>query len=114
MEAPITHLIINWIEIKKDEILVGATDNQRWNWDIAAGMSGVDAKSIVYVTLKDNGKGYAVTEKAGFHCLPGDPTRRVAMSKLLAIFDVAWSIKNENLELKTARKRFYGNKIYKT
>ena len=111
MEEQITHLVINWISIEKQEILIGATDNQRWDWDKEAGMSGVDAKTIVFVTLTDNGKGYAVSEKAGFHCLPGDKTRRLAMSNVFALFDIAWTIKNEDLDLKTARKMFFGEKI---
>ena len=67
-----SHLVINWIDIKDNVILVGATDNERWKWDTEAGLSGADAKTIVYVTLTDNGKGLAASEKAGFHCHPGD------------------------------------------
>jgi hypothetical protein len=31
MEETLTHLIINWIEVDHQMILVGATDNERWN-----------------------------------------------------------------------------------
>ncbi|WP_215226698.1 hypothetical protein [Echinicola shivajiensis] len=73
MYGQITHLVVNWINIEDNVILVGATDNERWRWDIEEGMSGVDAKTIVYVTLTDNGKGVSISEEAGFHCSPGDP-----------------------------------------
>lgn len=111
MSEQITHLIINWINIEDKVILVGATDNQRWQWDTEIGMSGADAKTIVYVTLTDNGKGIAISEEAGFFCSPGDPTRVIAMSHLGALFDIAWHIKNENFDFDSARKKYFGKKI---
>lgn len=113
MDHPLTHLIINSINIEDNLILVGATDNERWRWDTEEGMSGVDAKTIVYVTLTDNGKGYAVSEEAGFHASPGDPVRKLAMSFLPELFEVAWAIKKEKLDLQDARKKFFGLEIGK-
>jgi hypothetical protein len=109
MTEEITHLVINWINIEDNVILVGATDNLRWKWDTEIGMSGVDAKTIVYVTLTDNGKGISVSEEAGFHCVPGDPVRNIAMSYLYELFEIAWKIKNDNLSIKLARKKFFGS-----
>ena len=111
MDGQITHLVVNWIKIENNVILVGATDNERWKWDTEVGMSGVDAKTILDVTLTDNGKGFSISEKAGFHCSPGDPTRIVAMTSLVGLFDIAWIIKNENLDLKTAIEKFFGKEI---
>jgi len=71
----ITHLVINWISIDDNVILVGATDNLRWKWDTEVGMSGVDAKTIVYVTLTDNGPGYSISED-GFYCVRRSRTTR--------------------------------------
>ncbi|MCC7453110.1 MAG: hypothetical protein IT222_03000 [Crocinitomix sp.] len=113
MSEQITHLVVNYINIDHNVILVGATDNQRWTWDIESGMSGVDAKSIVCATLRNTGEGY-VSEEAQFFCSPGDPTRCVAMSNLIGLFEIAWTIKNENLENNIAREMFFGIIIKRT
>lgn len=105
------HLVINWINIEENVILVGATDNERWEWDTEEGYSGADAKTIVYVTLTDNGKNYSVSENAGFHCGIGDYSRTVAMSYLVELFDVAWNIKNDKLDFEKARKQYFGMEI---
>ena len=113
MDKQITHLVVNYINIEDNVILVSATDNERWRWDTEDGMSGADTKTIVYVTLTDNGKGYSVSEEAGFHSTTGDPTRVVAMSYLMELFEIAWSIKNEKLNYKDAEERYFGKKINK-
>ena len=113
MGKQITHLVVNWINIEDNIILVGATDSERWRWDTEEGMSGADAKTIVYVTLTDNGKGISISEEAGFHCSPGDPTRTLAMTSLVELFEIAWMIKNENLDLQTAREKYFGKEINK-
>ncbi len=111
MDGQITHLVINWINIEHNIILVGATDNERWRWDTEEGMSGSDAKTIVYVTLTDVGKGISVAEEAGFYCGPGDPVRRVTMSYLIELFEIAWEIKSDNLDFQTAREKYFGKEI---
>ncbi|MFP3833075.1 hypothetical protein [Chryseobacterium sp. SIMBA_028] len=111
MKEEITHLVVNWIDIDHQKILVGATDNQRWKWDTDAGMSGADAKSIVWVTLTVSGKGHVVSEQAHFFCHPEDPTRSVAMSNIAGLFEIAWTIKNENMENINAREKFFGKMI---
>ena len=113
MNGQITHLIINFINIEDNVILVGATDNERWKSDTEEGMSGTDAKTIVYVTLTDNSEGYSTSEDAGFHCSPGDPTRFVAMSNLIELFNVAWVIKNEKLNIQDAREWYFSKEIKK-
>ncbi|NOQ74919.1 MAG: hypothetical protein GQ574_23090 [Crocinitomix sp.] len=42
---------------------------------------------------------------------PGDPTRQVAMSYVLELFEIAWRIKNEKLDLKAARAKYFGQEI---
>ncbi len=111
MEKQITHLIINYIWMDKRDISVGATDNERWRWDTEEGMSGVDAKTLILVTLTNNGKGNITGEKADFFCLPSDPTRKLVMSSLTGLFNVAWAIKNSNISILEARKRFFGKKV---
>lgn len=88
---------------------MGATDNERWRWDIEDGMSGADAKTIVCVILKDNGKGYATSETAGFHTDPD--TRALAMSHVSELFDIAWDIKNKNMKFEEADIKYFGKQI---
>lgn len=114
MSETATHLIVNWINIEETVILVGATDDLRWKWDTELGMSGVDAMTSVWVTLTDHGKGYAVSEEAHFFCSPGDPIRSLAMSNIIGLFDIAWSIKNEKLTDDMALNRFFGKIIDRT
>lgn len=111
MEEQLTHLVVNWIDVDNNVILVGATDNESWKWETDLGYSGADAKSIVWVTLTNNGKGYVVSEQAHFFCFPGDPTRSLAMSNILGLFEIAWAIKNENMEGDNAREKFFGKII---
>ena len=110
-EEEFTYLVVNWINMEEGTLLVGATDNLRWGWEKEVGSSGADAASIVYVTLKDEGPGRATVEMAGFHAAPGDPVRKLAMSFLPELFEVAWAIKNESLTYQEAKKRFFGMEI---
>lgn len=107
MEKPLTHLIINWIEVDHQRILVGATDNEHWNLEKEFGGSGADAKSSVWVTLKDHGKRHGISEETHFFCFPGDPVRSLAMSRVFYLFETAWNIKNQNMNLE-AREKFFG------
>ncbi len=110
----LTHLVVNWIDMTDDKIiLVGATDNLSWGYDIEDGFSGSDARTIVCATITDNGKGIANDEKALFYCLPGDHTRALAMSFLEQLFEMAWVIKNENLSYEDARARYFGKIVKK-
>ncbi len=111
MEEHLTHLIINWIEIDHHMILVGATDNIHWNLEKEFGGSGADAKSSVWVTLEENGKGRSVSEEAHFFSFPGDPVSFLAMSRVFDLFETAWSIKNANMNLDEAREKFFGKII---
>lgn len=106
------YLIINYIDIEKDFVLVGATDDQRWKWDTDEGMSGVDAKTIVYVTLKGDPKSrIAIQEEAGFHCAPHDPIRRLAMTYIYELFEIAWDIMNNEMSFELATEKYFGFKI---
>lgn len=111
MEEQLTHLVVNWIEVDDKIILVGATDNESWKWETELGMSGADARSFVLVTLTDNGRRIATSEQASFFCHPGDPVRSLAMSNISSLFEVAWAIKNENMEEDNAREKFFGKII---
>lgn len=52
------------------------------------GGCGADAKSSVWVTLEENGKGRSVSEEAHFFCFPGDPARSLAMSHVFNLFKI--------------------------
>ncbi|OJJ17428.1 hypothetical protein BKI52_26515 [marine bacterium AO1-C] len=105
-------LVINYLVVEKELVLVGATDNQRWDWDIKEGYSGADAKTLVLVTLEgDLNSKYAIQEEAQFHCAPGDPLRKLAMNHLYELFEIAWKIKRGHLDKITARQLYMGFEI---
>jgi len=110
MYQPATHLVINWLYVENNEILVGATDNDRWEHDTADGMSGADATTIVLVTLHFKRK-LAAVETAKLHCWPGDANRELAISKIQNLFDIAWKIKDNKMTHEDAREKFFGKEI---
>lgn len=111
MQNAITHLVINWIAINDNSILVGATDNERWQWDTEEGASGADAKTLVTVTLTQQNKGFSTLETANFYCPPGDITRSVVMLYIEELFRIAWAIKNKNLDFTEAHKIYFGKAL---
>lgn len=105
------YLIINSITADEEEICVGATDNERWAWDVSDGYSGVDARTMVWVTLKDNGPGYVVSESVSFFCHREDPLRAIAYNGISGLFDIAWDIREQKFSEKEARKAYFGFEI---
>lgn len=90
------------------EITVGATDSDRWNYEIKAGFRGGDARTSVMVTLKILGGNWAPLEAAKFFCSTSDPVRQESVAAVADLFDVAWEIANRNLNEAGARKEFFG------
>lgn len=110
MEA--THLVINYIIIEEELVLVGATDNLRWQWDTEDGFSGADAKTIVMTMLKGRpGTGWALQEEAAFYCSPGDPIRPLGLGFLEELFEIAWEILKAGHSQEAARERYFGKAI---
>ena len=108
MEKP--YLIVNDIWIEQKEVIVGATDNQRWDWDINDGKTGADAKTLVFVRLELTETGY-VLEKAGFHCSREDSLRALAMSKVERLLDIAWDIYESKWDNIKARDVYFGHEL---
>lgn len=102
--------LVNYILVSEEEILVGATDSERWRWDREEGASGADAKTIVYVTLKGKARAYT-SEEAGFHCGPGDPVRYLAMQLMPELFAIAWRIRREGFSEEEARDWYFGRRV---
>ncbi len=113
MQYAITHLVVNWIDVENNTILVGATDNERWRWDTEEGASGSDAKTLITVTLTEQSKGFSTLETANFYCPPGDATRSMAMMYIEELFEIAWDIKNKNLDFTEAHKKYFGMAVKK-
>jgi len=105
------YLIINSITVDDKEICVGATDSERWGWDVSEGYSGADARTMVWIILKDNGPGYVVSESVGFFCHREDPLRAIAYEGIPELFDVAWNIREKKINEKEARKAYFGFEI---
>ncbi|MCG8574518.1 MAG: hypothetical protein MI810_06485 [Flavobacteriales bacterium] len=106
MEKPF--LIINYIDFRENELIVGATNNERWEWDREEGMSGVDAKTIVMTILENYPDTNGIGEKVLFFCRPGDEFRQLAMTRIHEMFEIAWEIKNEKLSQDEARDKYFG------
>jgi len=103
------YLVINYIVVEPELVLVGATDNQRWDWDTQDGYSGADAKTLVTVTLKGSlDSKYAIQEEAQFYCALGDPLRKLAMAYVYELFDIAWKIKKARLEETATQGQYIG------
>jgi len=105
------YLIINYISFSDDEITIGATDSQRWKWDIEGGFSGADARTMVWVILKDNGSGIVPSESVRFFCDREEPLRLLAYDGIAELFKVAWEIKDLKLTPGEASIKFFGFEI---
>jgi hypothetical protein len=104
-------MIIHDIRFDGAEILVGVTDEQRWEWEIKDGASGADAKTLVYVLLTDHGPGHAVSEQVGLHLSRGDPLRSAAIAAIPALLEIAWRIKDKGWNEATARSQLFGEAL---
>lgn len=107
-------LVVNSILVSHKEITVGATNRERWDWDITAGLSGADARTIVWVTLTDNGPNYVVSENAGLFCVRPDPLRTLALGGIGDLLEIAWMIREQNLDDQQARTAFFGRELVNT
>jgi hypothetical protein len=106
------HLVINYIWMDENSITVGATDNERWEWDRADGDSGVNAFTFVGAVLTDNGKGYTKSENVYFHCHPTwEPYRSMAMKAVPVLCNIAWEISNSKMSWDEAQWKYFGMKI---
>ncbi len=108
------HLVVNWINVDNKEILVGATDSERWRWDTEDyGMSGGDAKTIVWVIVGNKKKGYN-GESAVFHCHRSEKILRpLVLAGVGDLFEIAWQIQEQKMTFEEAHNKFFGFKILK-
>jgi hypothetical protein len=102
------HLLVNYIWIDAEGITVGATDDERWAWEIEDGYSGADAFSFVQATI-ESPEGSAPIETVRFLIKPGyEPHRTLAERAVGQLCAIAWEIKNRGLTLEAATERFFG------
>ncbi|MGI9164108.1 MAG: hypothetical protein ACR2JI_14490, partial [Mycobacterium sp.] len=64
------HLLVNYIYIDAQSITVGATDDERWAWELESGHNGGDAFSFVQATITESSDGYAPAETVTFLIQP--------------------------------------------
>ncbi len=111
----VNHFIINYISVDDDEILVGATDTWRWKDENSTGHSGVDAKTHIWVTLENiiesEKSNWVIPEKVGLFCSRGDNLRKLAMSYVYELFEIAWDMKENKMNQKQAREKYFGFKL---
>jgi hypothetical protein len=108
----ITYLLVNYHWIDATSITVGATDNERWSWELESGYNGADAFSFVQATITETSDGYAPSETIRFLIQPGyQPHRTIAERAVGQLCAIAWEIKDGELTLTQARERFFGRKL---
>lgn len=103
---------MNYIWIDADSITVGATDDERWGWELESGYNGGDAFSFVQATIAESNDGYAPAETVRFLIQPGyEPHRTLAERAVGPLCAIAWEIKSRGLTLAAARELFFGREL---
>lgn len=104
-------MIINSLTVEDGEVTVGATDLARWEFD-GGPLHGANARTSVWVTIKDNGPGMVASETVGLLCPPGDPQRADSVRAIPALLDVAQSIRARGISEDEAAAEFFGRAVY--
>ncbi len=92
-------------------IVVGATNIERWRWELEAGRSGAGAKTLVYAELVVSNERWAPVETAGLHVARQDPTRPAAIAAIPVLFELAWEIRDRDWSEDAACEAFYGRRL---
>lgn len=100
------YLVVNYVRVEENKIIIGATDNERWQWDIEDGESGADAKTIIMVTLETDDGGYTA-EKVELFCDRCEGLRILVMEKIENLFTIAWDIHDKKFGKKEARDNYF-------
>lgn len=107
-------MMVHDIRIDQDdgrEIIVGATDLQRWQWELEDASHAANAATLVWVSLHDRGPKWAVTETMGLHVSRESPLRSEAIAAIPALLDIAWEIHEAGWSRSEARANCVGRRI---
>ncbi|MAZ27318.1 MAG: hypothetical protein CL868_09610 [Cytophagaceae bacterium] len=103
------YLVVNYFDIEDNKVLVGATDDDRWNYELEDGASGGDARTFIMVELIVDPRGRAATlENVKIFSSPGDMVRPLAFKYVSRLADTAWEILNKKLDYDKAREIYFG------
>ena len=94
-------------------VLVGATDMNRWEWELEDATSAVNATTLVYVCIEDRGQSFAPIETCGLHVAREDPLREPAIASISFLFEAAWEIWTSSWTQSEAQRAVYGRKVDK-
>ena len=100
------YLIVNHVWVKGGEVHVGATNSTRWKWDTDDGDTGANAKTIIWVDVKN-----IALESVTLFCSRYEKERGLAISGISELLNIAWDIKDQNLSNKKAHHKYFGFKI---
>lgn len=106
--ADTRHLVINLIWVEEEEITVGATDSERWEWEKEDGASGADAKTLLWATLRREGDQLLAVERVEYFCHPEDSLRGLVLSGTEYVLDMARHIHEHKLDQRQARAELFG------
>lgn len=108
--VPNNYLIVNDIRISHSEMYVGATDAHRWFADMNDGFSGVDAATLAAIVLSDL-KSNTPQETADLTSTVTSEQRLLIFQSLADLSRIAWEIKNKGMDLNTAKKEYFGQRV---
>jgi hypothetical protein len=98
-------LIIHDVRIIDTHLLVGVTDENRWRAERAAGGSGADAKTFLWVQVQPG------FEQIGLHVERTDPLRMTVMRRLPALLEIAWQAHAAGWSIQEARQQLIGRPV---
>lgn len=108
----VTHLIINYLQVEPGHVLVGATDNQRWQWETEIGDSGGAAFTFVWVMLEgDLDSNIALQETAHFHGGRDFPLKKLAINCVHEMLEIAWKIMEAKWSESEAYDQYFGFRL---
>lgn len=125
--TPITHFVINYIDIEdisKHEqlipdgrIIVGVTDNVRWENAIKIGDSGINELTWMQAIITENGtqeQRYSSSKSIDFYSYhPDGPIHALMHQYITQLLQVAHQIREAQLTQAQARNAYFGYKLSK-
>lgn len=104
---------INHIIVEDQVVHIGATNEQRWQWELEDGYNGSEAKTLVTFTLDFSGghKNVAPNETVQFFTFPSDHLRKSCYGVVGALAEVVWAIYDAKMDEKEAKFNFFGKHL---
>ena len=93
------------------EYLVGATDENRWDWEIDDGQSGHDAATLVWASYTINPQPYAPEAKVGFHNLRDEETKFGCYLAVQPLMEITKALAERKITEEQAHATLFGYSV---